>query len=54
MLSLDDYVKKIGFLSYSKKSFEKECSSAIYLAEFEGLKAHKKAIEVRLEKEDSD
>jgi histidinol dehydrogenase len=52
MLNLDDYVKKIGFLSYSRKSFEKESSSAMHLAEFEGLTAHKRAIEVRLEKEE--
>ena len=52
MLNLDDYVKKIGFLSYSKKSFEKESGSAIQLAQFEGLLAHKRAIEIRLEGED--
>lgn len=49
-LSVDDFVKKSSFLSYTKEALEQVKDQIIVLAEKEGLQAHAKAIQIRFEK----
>ncbi len=48
-LSVDDFVKKSSVVSYSKEDLEKNGRKIIALAEQEGLSAHARAIQVRLD-----
>ncbi|MFN3652138.1 MAG: histidinol dehydrogenase [Armatimonadota bacterium] len=48
-LHLDDFVKKISVLRYTRERFEREAAHVIRLAEAETLDAHANAIRVRLE-----
>jgi histidinol dehydrogenase len=50
-LNVDDFLKKSSVISYSKSDFMKNAEKIMGLARYEGLEAHAKAIEVRLEKE---
>lgn len=49
-LSVDDFVKKMSYLCYSKEAFERDAESVIEFAEVEGLGAHANSVRVRLEK----
>ena len=49
-LGVSDFMKKISYVSITKKGIEKIGSSAITLANYEGLEAHAKSIEKRMEK----
>ena len=49
-LSVDDFLKKMSYLSYSRESFERDAQSVIGFAEVEGLDAHANSVKVRLEK----
>ena len=48
-LNVDMYMKKSSLISYSKKGLEQVGQDIIKLAQVEGLEAHAKAIEVRME-----
>jgi histidinol dehydrogenase len=50
-LNVDDFLKKSSVISYSKSDFMNNAEKIMGLARYEGLEAHAKAIEVRLEKE---
>jgi histidinol dehydrogenase len=50
-LNLDDFVKKTSLISYSRTDLLKNGPKIIALAESEGLTAHARAIQVRLDKE---
>lgn len=50
-LNVDDFIKKSSLISYSRTDLLKNGPKIIALAEAEGLKAHARAIEVRLMKE---
>lgn len=50
-LSVDDFVKKSSIISYSKDDFWSSAEDIMQLARYEGLEAHARAIQVRLEKE---
>ncbi len=50
-LNVDDFIKKSSLISYSRTDLLKNGPKIIALAESEGLKAHARAIEVRLTKE---
>lgn len=50
-LNVDDFLKKSSVISYSKSDFINNAEKIMGLARYEGLEAHAKAIEVRLEKE---
>ena len=49
-LSVDDFVKKMSDLSYSKDAFFRDAESVIEFAEAEGLGAHANSVRIRLEK----
>ncbi|MBA3029480.1 MAG: histidinol dehydrogenase [Desulfobacteraceae bacterium] len=49
-LSVDNFIKKISILHYSKAAFEKEARDIMLLAGAEGLGAHANSIRVRLKK----
>ena len=49
-LSVDDFIKKMSYLSYSKDAFLRDAESVISFAEVEGLDAHANSVRVRLEK----
>ena len=49
-LSVDDFIKKTTYLSYSRKALEKAAESIITLAGAEGLEAHARAVEARIKK----
>lgn len=49
-LSVDDFVKKMSYLSYTKDEFLKDANDVIEFAEVEGLGAHANSVRVRLEK----
>jgi histidinol dehydrogenase len=51
-LNLDDFVKKTSLISYSRTDLLKNGPKIIALAESEGLTAHARAIQVRLDKEE--
>lgn len=48
-LNLDDFVKKSSIISYSKKAMFEHGEKIVALARLEGLEAHARAIEKRLE-----
>lgn len=48
-LSVDDFVKKTSYLSYSEEAFFRDADSIIKFAETEGLGAHANSVRVRLE-----
>lgn len=48
-LSVDDFVRRSGVVAYSAGSFAAEGEAAARLATIEGLTAHRRAVEVRLE-----
>lgn len=50
-LNVDDFLKKSSLISYSKSDFMNNAEKIMNLARYEGLEAHAKAIEARLEKE---
>ena len=49
-LSVDDFIKKMSYLSYSKDAFFRDAESVIEFAEAEGLGAHANSVRIRLEK----
>ncbi len=50
-LNVDDFTKKSSIISYSKKAFYTNAKQITTLARLEGLEAHARAIEIRLEEE---
>jgi len=50
-LSVDDFIKKSSIISYSKQALMANGRQIAALAKFEGLEAHARAVEIRLEKE---
>ncbi|MCA0172750.1 histidinol dehydrogenase [Bacillus sp. RAR_GA_16] len=48
-LSVDDFIKKSSVISYSKEALRQNGNSIVALAKLEGLDAHAKAVELRLE-----
>jgi len=48
-LSVDDFVKKTGIVGYSREGLAKFGPAAVALARVEGLEAHARAVEIRLE-----
>lgn len=52
-LTVDDFLKKSSIIHYSKQAILENGRKIITLAEREGLRGHARAIEVRLEKEES-
>jgi histidinol dehydrogenase len=50
-LSVDDFVKKSSVISYSKQAMKQNGASISALARLEGLEAHARAIDIRLEDE---
>lgn len=50
-LGVDDFVKRSSIISYSKEALFANGGKIVTLAEHEGLAAHARAIQVRLEKE---
>jgi histidinol dehydrogenase len=50
-LSVDDFVKKSSVIYYSKEALLRDAAQIAALARFEGLQAHARAVEIRVEKE---
>ncbi len=50
-LSVDDFVKKSSVIYYSKEALLRDAPQISALARFEGLQAHARAVEIRVEKE---
>lgn len=50
-VNVDDFLKKSSLIYYSKEALLKNGSSIMTLARHEGLEAHARAIQIRLEKE---
>ncbi len=50
-LSVDDFVKKMSYLSYSREAFFRDAESVIEFAETEGLGAHANSVRIRVLKE---
>lgn len=48
-LSVDDFIKKSSFVSYTRKALENVKDQIVILAEKEGLQAHAKAIQIRFD-----
>ncbi len=48
-LSVDDFIKKSSFVSYTKEALLQVRDSIVILAEKEGLHAHSKAVQIRFE-----
>ncbi len=48
-LSVDDFIKKSSVISYSKEALRQNGNSIVALAKLEGLDAHARAVELRLE-----
>ncbi|MBI3609619.1 MAG: histidinol dehydrogenase [Nitrospirae bacterium] len=46
-LSVDDFVKKMSLLSFSREGLSRVKDAAVRMAEMEGLQAHAQAVEVR-------
>jgi len=46
-LSVDNFIKKISLIRYSREAFEREADDIIRLAEVEGLDAHANSIKIR-------
>ncbi len=49
-LSVDQFLKKSSVISYSREKLEKDSAEIIKLIEAEGLEAHLRAVEIRLQK----
>lgn len=49
-LSVDNFIKKISLIRYSKEAFDEEAQDILRLAEIEGLDAHARSVKVRMEK----
>ncbi|UCG06619.1 MAG: histidinol dehydrogenase [Desulfobacterales bacterium] len=49
-LSVDHFIKKTSIIHYSPKAFRREASDVMRLAEIEGLDAHVRSMQVRLER----
>lgn len=49
-LSVDDFIKKMSYLSYSEDAFLRDAKSVIRFAEVEGLDAHANSVRIRLKK----
>lgn len=49
-LSVDDFIKKMSYLSYSEDAFLRDADSVIKFAEVEGLDAHANSVQIRLQK----
>ena len=47
-LSVDNFVKKISLIQYSKDAFKREARDIIRIAEIEGLEAHANSVKIRL------
>lgn len=52
-LSVDDFVKKLSVIQYSKQALLTDGEKIMTLARREGLEAHARAVEIRLAKEDT-
>jgi histidinol dehydrogenase len=50
-LNVDDFLKKSSLISYSKQALMEAGRDIVTLAKYEGLDAHARAVEIRLEKE---
>lgn len=50
-LSVDDFIKKSSVIYYSKEALLRDAGQIAALARFEGLQAHARAVEIRVEKE---
>ncbi|NGM85343.1 histidinol dehydrogenase [Paenibacillus sp. 7124] len=50
-VDVDDFIKKSSLIYYSKEALLRDGSTIIELARREGLEAHARAVEIRLEKE---
>lgn len=50
-LSVDDFLKKSSIIRYSKEALLRDGAAIMTLARHEGLEAHARAIQIRLEKE---
>ncbi|WP_240421541.1 histidinol dehydrogenase [Paenibacillus periandrae] len=50
-LNIDDFMKKSSVIYYSKEALLRDGAQIISLAQHEGLEAHARAIQIRLEKE---
>lgn len=50
-LSVDDFIKKSSIIYYSKEALLRDAPQIAALAKFEGLQAHARAVEIRVEKE---
>lgn len=50
-LSVDDFVKKVQYMSYTPKALSKAAASVDYFARREGLSAHAQSVTVRVEEE---
>lgn len=48
-LGVDDFIKKSSFLSFSQKALENYYQDVAKFAQYEGLKAHGRSVEVRFE-----
>ncbi len=46
-LSVDDFVKKTSFISYTEQALRSACDDIVTIAEREGLYAHANAVKVR-------
>ncbi len=51
-LSVDDFVKQTSIVGYSREGLEKYGPAAVVLARVEGLEAHARAVEMRLENQE--
>lgn len=49
-LNVDDFMKKSSIIFYSKEAFDQNAEKIAKLARYEGLEAHARAIEARLQK----
>lgn len=50
VLNSNDFLKATSIINYSEKALQKHASTAMRLAELEGLDAHARAVEVRIKK----
>ena len=50
-LSVDDFVKKVQYMSYTPQALSKVASSVAYFARKEGLAAHARSVTLRVEEE---
>ena len=50
-LSVDHFMKKTSVISYSSEALMRDAADIMRLAELEGLAAHARSVEVRLDKD---